>query len=73
MYIFLSIRFNICSGATKNCLHMFWLRILIRYKKNNFLLHSLIWRPVVLKCNDAHDNIAYLMTKSLRFHIKNAF
>ena len=49
--IFLSISLNMCFGCSKELSHqdgsfeypqhMFWLR----NKKNNFQLHTLIWRP----------------------------
>ena len=48
---FLSISLNMCFGCSKEPSHregsfeyqqhMFWLR----YKKNNFQLHTLIWGP----------------------------
>ena len=53
MIIYLLISLDICFGRSKEPSHrdgsfeypqhMFWLR----NKKNNFLVHTLIWRPAV--------------------------
>ena len=52
--IFISISLNMCFGYSKELSHrdrsfeypqhMFWLR----NKKNNFQLHTLIWRPDIM-------------------------
>ena len=46
LFFVLSISLNMCFGCSKDLSfehpqHMFWLR----NKKNNFLLHTLFWRP----------------------------
>ena len=55
LFVFLPINLNICFGCSRELAHydgyfeypqhMFWLRI---KKQNNFPLHTLIFRPVVM-------------------------